>query len=152
MVAHGTNNTDMVRGTFYVSGGTLCGACHSGYTVTGNHGSGSAMNGSSNGNEGFNNACYACHSSKGTATAPARPISASDYHGFNKLLSGNNWPAPGLRPYGFIRAWTGTAYHRPFTANTEFTTGSATCGTGTCPSNGAVGDGSTRTYTPGGAY
>ena len=151
MIAHGTNNTTMVRGTFYVASGTLCPSCHTGYTGTSNHGSGSAMNGSSNGNEGFNNACYNCHSSKGTAGAPARPIAASDYHGFNRLLSGNLWPTVNSRPYAFIRAWTGTAYHRPYRAS-EFTTGSATCGTGTCPANGAVGDGSNRTYTPGGSY
>lgn len=148
IVAHGSAST--LRGTIYATSPTLCSSCHTGYTVTGNHGSGSAM-ASSTGrtDEGFNNNCHYCHSSG--STKPARPRPAQDYHGFNSLVSGGLWPTVNSRPYAFIRAWSGTAYHRPYRSS-EFTTGSATCGAGTCPTGGAVGDGSNRTYTPGGTY
>jgi hypothetical protein len=152
IAAHGTNNTAQVRGTFYVTGPTLCTACHAGYTGTSNHGSGSAMNGSSDGSEGFNTLCHNCHASN--TALPARPVPAADYHGYNALLSGANWPAPGARPFAFIRNtvnWTDTAAHRPF-RSTEFTTGSATCQGGAGGCRVGNGSGNTRTYLPGGSY
>jgi hypothetical protein len=157
IAAHGTNNTAQVRGTFYVNSPTLCTACHAGYTAapgaTDTHGAGSAMNalpGDLDGGEAMSTVCQNCHSSQ--VTLPARPVPAADYHGYNALVSGGNWPAPGARPFAFIRNtvnWTGVSYHRPFRSS-EFATGSATCGgdNGGC----RVGNGSTRTYTPGGSY
>jgi predicted CxxxxCH...CXXCH cytochrome family protein len=146
--AHGTNNTAQVRGTFYVSGPTLCTACHTGYTSTSNHGSGSAMNGSSDGSEGWNTNCHNCHAS--TTTKPARPIPAADYHGFNKLLSGGNWTGTGAnqRPFAFIRNTTTYIGHRP-KASTEWTTGNATC---VGDSTHCAGKNGTQAYTPGGQY
>jgi len=149
-VAHGSSTTPL-RGTIYATSATLCGVCHSGYTITGMHGSGSAMASNTNRNdEGMDNTCQTCHGSQ--LAYPARPRAAQDYHGFNSLAGGGLWPTVNARPYAFIRAWV-NAYHRPYRA-TEFTTGSAVCGgTGsTCPLTGAVGDGSNRNYTPGGSY
>ena len=153
--AHG--NAAELRGTFYTLGGvsTLCTACHTGYTVAGTHGSGSAWSVTGSSHNVARN-CQDCHGSYTTAV-PARPRAAQDYHGNNALPSGGLWPTVNSRPYAFIRAWISNAanYHRPFRA-TEFTTGSATCGGGlACPTGGSggnVGDGSTRTYTPGGSY
>lgn len=152
--AHG--NAAMIRGTIYAFGAvsTLCTTCHAGYTVTGTHGSGSAWSATGDTHNVSRN-CQDCHGTyQTTSTAPARPIRAQDYHGNNSLNGGGLWPTVNSRPYAFIRAWGGTAYHRPFRAK-EFTTGSATCGSGTCPSGGnggSVADGSTLTYTPGGSY
>ena len=157
IIAHG--NATELRGTIYTFGGvsTLCTTCHSGYTVSGTHGaasSGTAWTTTGSSHNVSRN-CQDCHGSYiTTAAAPARPIPAQNYHGNNALVGGGLWPTVSSRPYAFIRAWGGTAYHRPLRAS-EFTTGSATCGAGTCPTGGnggQVGDGSTRTYTPGGSY
>ncbi len=153
IVAHGGAET--LRGTIYVSSPTLCLACHIGYSSapgsSTSHGAGSAGQWNGNSGEAATTNCAYCHSSAGINTEPARPIPAQDYHGFNSLVGGGLWPTVNSRPYAFIRSWTGTAYHRPYRSS-EFTTGTATCGAGTCPGNGNVGDGSTRTYTPGGSY
>ncbi len=150
--AHG--NAVTVRGTTYAANPTLCLACHLTYNVTNTqfHGAGSAWSatGSSHGTGVVGN-CHYCHGSNTNATKPARPRPAQDYHGSNSLYGGGMWPTVGSRPYAFIRGWSGTAYHRPFRSS-EFTAGSATCGTGACPGGGQVGDGSTRTYTPGGSF
>jgi predicted CxxxxCH...CXXCH cytochrome family protein len=155
VVAHG--NATTIRGTIYAFGAvsTLCTTCHSGYTTTsGYHGAGSAWAATGSSHNVTRN-CQDCHGTyQTTSTAPARPIRAQDYHGNNSLNGGGLWPTVASRPYAFIRAWGGTAYHRPLRGK-EFTTGSATCGAGSCPSGGnggQVGDGSTRTYTPGGSY
>jgi predicted CxxxxCH...CXXCH cytochrome family protein len=147
IVSHG--NAVTLRGTIYVDSPTLCTSCHSGYTATDTHGTGSAMNTQIDGGENMGTSCQNCHSSQ--AARPTRPRPAADYHGFNALPGGGLWPTVNSRPYAFIRSWTGTAYHRPYRA-TEFTTGTATCGTGACPGGGTVGDGSDRTYSPGGSY
>lgn len=153
IVAHGNANT--LRGTIYVASPTLCTTCHVGYNASpgtnSSHGAGSAGQWGGNNGENATTNCWACHSSTGTTTRPARPIPAQDYHGNNALVGGGLWPTINSRPYAFIRGWSGTAYHRPYRSS-EFTSGSATCGAGTCPSNGQVGDGSTRTYSPGGSY
>ncbi len=155
VVAHG--NATTIRGTIYTFGGvsTLCTTCHSGYTTTsGYHSTGSAW-GATGSSHNVTRNCQDCHGTyQTTSTAPARPIRAQDYHGNNSLNGGGLWPTVNSRPYAFIRAWGGTAYHRPLLAK-EFTTGSATCASGSCPAGGnggQVGDGSTRTYTPGGSY
>ncbi|WP_243371778.1 hypothetical protein [Geotalea sp. SG265] len=147
--AHGTNNTQMVRGNIYsATAPNLCTICHTGYTSTSNHGSGSAMNGNSDGSEGWATTCWNCHSS--TTTKPARPMPAADYHGFNKLVSGANWTGTGAnqRPFAFIRNTTNFIGHRPKTA-TEWTTGNATC---VGDSSHCAGKNGTQTYSPGGQY
>jgi predicted CxxxxCH...CXXCH cytochrome family protein len=151
--AHGTNNTAQVRGAFYGSSMTLCTACHTGYTVDTNHnGAGSAAGTmSGNGGEGMATYCTNCHSSglaQNSTTGPARPIPAFNYHGFNKLIGGSNWPTAGYgRPYGFIRNNTTLTNHRPYTAS-DITVGSPSCdGTGKSCANG-----STQNYSPGGSY
>jgi predicted CxxxxCH...CXXCH cytochrome family protein len=152
VAAHG--NAQTIRGTIYVASPTFCLTCHTG-TYGGNtqhHGTGSAWAtiGSNHGTSVMNN-CHYCHGSNTTATAPARPLRAQDYHGNNALVGGGLWPTVNSRPYAFIRGWSGSAYQRPYRSS-EFTTGSAQCGAGTCPGGGQVGDGTTRNYTPGGSY
>jgi hypothetical protein len=147
--AHGTNNTAMVRGNIYsATAPNLCTICHTGYTGTSNHGSGSAMNGQSDGSEGWATTCWNCHSS--TTAKPGRPIPAADYHGFNKLLSGANWAGTGAnqRPFAFIRNTTNFIGHRP-KASTEWTTGNATC---VGDSSHCAGKNGTQSYSPGGQY
>lgn len=148
--AHGSSGTSMVRGTFYVSGPTLCLACHTGYTSDVQHLAGSAMQSNGNGGEGMATLCQNCHGSAGTA--PARPGPAADYHGFNTLVSGGLWPTGGGKAYAFIRNVTNfnptVGYHRPQRGIGELTTGSATCNGG----SGCAGNGSARVYTPGGQY
>jgi len=151
--AHG--NAAWLRGTVYASGAasTLCTTCHAGYTISGTHGAGSAWSATGSSHNVAQN-CQYCHASQTSTARSVRPLGAQDYHGNNALVGGGLWTGvtPNGRPFAFIRGWTGTAYHRPF-RSTEFTTGSATCGAGTCPNTGdQVGDGSTRTYTPGGSY
>ena len=146
-----------MRGPFYDSGPTLCTSCHSGYTVQGNHGAGSAMaSNTGRTDEGFSTACSNCHGSKTTAptTAPARPIPAADYHGYNNRYTGALWPTINARPVAFIRGWSGTSYHRgrALSGTSGYAVGSAQCGGGTCPAGGSVGDGNNRNYTPGGTY
>jgi hypothetical protein len=145
--AHG--NAAMIRGTDY-STQPLCTVCHAGYTVSSNHASGSAWSSTGQQHNASQN-CHYCHGSNTGQTAPARPTPAQDYHGNNALVGGGLWPTINSRPYAFIRGWSGTAYHRPF-RSTEFTTGSATCGAGTCPGGQSVANGTTTTYTPGGSY
>jgi hypothetical protein len=152
IISHG--NAVTLRGTVYALGAvsTLCSTCHTGYTVAGTHSTGSAWSATGSSHNSARN-CQDCHGSYKTA-APVRPVRAQDYHGNNALVGGGLWPTVNSRPYAFIRAWSGTAYHRPLRSS-EFTTGSATCGAGTCPSGGSggnVGDGSNRTYTAGGSY
>ena len=152
IIAHG--NAASLRGTIYASGAasTLCTTCHTGYTVSGTHSTGSAWSATGS-SHNVSRDCQACHGSQTTSTRSARPLGAQDYHGNNALVGGGLWTGvtPNSRPYAFIRGWTGGAYHRPLRSS-EFTTGSATCGAGTCPIGGQVGDGSTRTYTAGGSY
>jgi predicted CxxxxCH...CXXCH cytochrome family protein len=153
-VAHGAAGT--LRGTTYVANPSLCLTCHLNYNVTNTqvHGAGSAWGatGSNHGTAVVGN-CHYCHGSNTNATKPARPRPAQDYHGSNALPGGGLWTnvTPNGRPFSFIRGWSGTAYQRPF-RSTEFTTGSAQCGAGTCPGGGQVGDGTTQNYTPGGSY
>ncbi len=159
--AHGTSGVaasgGMMRGVFYSTNNTLCSACHSGYTVTNNHGAGSAMATSTGRtDEGFANNCMYCHGSKtsGATTAPARPIAAADFHGSNSRYTGVLWPTINARPVAFIRGWSGTGFHRgrALAGTSGYAAGTAQCGNGTCPTGGAIGDGSTRNYTPGGTY
>ncbi len=154
IVAHGNANT--LRGTIYVSGPTLCTGCHALYTSTANHDNGSALGVSSNtdGSEGFNTTCHYCHGSNTSTTRPARPFGAQDYHGNNALVGGGLWPTINARPVAFIRGWSGTAYHRgaALGGTSGYAVGSPTCGTGTCPGGGQVGNGTNQTYTPGGQY
>ena len=151
--AHG-NNVGLTIGTFYAASPTACAMCHSGYTNAANHQSGSAMNGGSDGSEGFGGACNNCHSSSGNATAPARPTAAADFHGFNALVPGTT---VGNRPFAFIRGWGTTAtspYMKPRSASDVTATTSGSCMNASSVSApcGNVGNGSTQTYTPGGAY
>ena len=148
VAAHG--NAVTLRGAIYAAQATLCTTCHIGYTVTGTHSTGSAWSATGSSHNASQN-CHYCHGSNTSTTAPVRPVRAQDYHGNNALVGGGKWSTGSTRPYAFIRGWTGTAYHRPYRSS-EFTTGSATCGAGTCPGGGQVGDGSTRTYTAGGTY
>ncbi len=151
--AHGTNNTAQVRGLFYGSSMTLCTTCHFGYTVDTNHnGAGSAAGTmSGNGGEGMASYCTNCHAGgvgQNATAAPARPIPGANYHGFNKLLNGNNWPDAGYgRPYAFFRNDTNLTDHRPYTAS-DITVGSPTCnGSGKSCANGSA-----QSYSPGGSY
>ncbi len=146
--AHG--NAAWLRGTVYAAQPTLCTTCHTGYTNASTHATGSAWSVTGSSHNAAQN-CHYCHGSNTSTTRPARPLGAQDYHGNNALVGGGLWPTVNSRPYAFIRGWSGTSYHRPF-RSTEFTTGSATCGTGTCPGGQTVGDGANRTYTPGGSY
>ncbi len=149
VAAHGSSGTSMVAGTFYASGPTLCLKCHTGYTSDTQHLAGSAMQFDGNGGEGMATVCQRCHGS--ADTLPARPIPAADYHGYNTRVDGTNWPTGGGKAYAFIRNVTnfaGTGYHRPQRGIGELTTGSATCNGG----SGCAGNGSARTYTPGGQY
>jgi hypothetical protein len=154
--AHGAAGT--VRGTIYTATPTLCTTCHLSYAGNYQHhnsgaaGSAWGATGSNHGTAVLPN-CHYCHGSNTSAAAPARPRPAQDYHGSNALPGGGLWTnvTPNGRPFAFIRGWSGNAYHRPY-RSTEFTTGSAQCGAGTCPGGGQVGDGSTRNYTPGGSY
>jgi hypothetical protein len=153
-VAHGAAGT--LRGTTYAANPSLCLTCHFEYNITNTqvHGPGSAWGATgSNHGTGVVGNCHYCHGSNTNATKPARPRPAQDYHGSNALPGGGLWTnvTPNGRPFAFIRGWSGTAYQRPF-RSTEFTTGSAQCGAGTCPGGGQVGDGTTRNYTPGGSY
>ncbi len=161
IVAHGNANT--LRGTIYTTAAapTLCVICHIGvYTGTGsddsNHGAGSAGATISN-NQGMfmNTECQQCHGSANTY--PARPIAAQDYHGNSYQVGGTGtWAsmnggayAAGGRMYAFIRNTTNFIGHRPYKANTQWTTGSAWCqgdGTHCAANNGSQG------YTPGGTY
>jgi hypothetical protein len=154
VAAHG--NAQTLRGTIYANGAasTLCTTCHTGYTAApgsaGQHGTGSAWAATGSSHD-VRIDCHGCHGSNtGTARA-VRPLGAQDYHGNNALVGGGLWPTINSRPYAFIRGWTGGAYHRPYRSS-EFTTGSAVCGAGTCPTDGQVGDGSNRNYSPGGTY
>jgi hypothetical protein len=153
VAAHG--NATTLRGTIYASGATstLCTTCHTPYTTTSTHGAaGSGTAWTTTGtSHNVSRDCQACHGSQTGTARSVRPLGAQDYHGNNALVGGGLWPTVNSRPYAFIRGWTGGAYHRPFRAS-EFTTGNATCGAGTCPTGGQVGDGTTRTYTPGGTY
>jgi hypothetical protein len=153
VAAHG--NAVSLRGTVYVSGAasTLCTTCHTPYTTTGTHGAaGSGTAWTTTGtSHNVSRDCQYCHGSQTGTARSVRPLGAQDYHGNNSLVGGGLWPTVNSRPYAFIRGWSGGAYHRPF-RSTEFSTGNATCGAGTCPSGAQVGDGSTRTYTPGGSY
>lgn len=156
IVAHGYTSTPL-RGTVYTASYTLCGVCHTGYTVGDQHGAGSAM-ASATGRtlEGFNGQCYSCHgdsgdSDGGVAPATVRPRRGQNYHGFNTLVGGGTWPTTNSKPYGFIRntaTYAGTGYHRPLRGIGELATGTATCTGGT----GCAGNSGARTYTPGGQY
>ena len=154
VVAHG--NAVTLRGTIYANGAasTLCTTCHTGYTsapgTAGVHGAGSAWAATGSSHD-VRIDCHGCHGSNISTARAVRPLGAQDYHGNNALVGGGLWPTINSRPYAFIRGWTGGAYYRPYRSS-EFTTGNATCGAGTCPTDGQVGDGSTRTYTPGGTY
>jgi predicted CxxxxCH...CXXCH cytochrome family protein len=151
--AHGTlaGVTAQVRGTFYATSPTLCTACHSGYTTSPgtstSHGTGSAMTGGGlDGAENMNTTCHNCHSSQ--VTVPARPIPAADYHGFNKLISGNNWGTLNARPFGFIRNTVNFVYHRA-KQSPDYASGTPTCQGGATQCAGQNGTG---TYTVGGTY
>ena len=151
VVAHG--NAETIRGTTHVSNPSLCLSCHpsGSYIVSNQHASGTAFSSGGSSHGSVMDDCHACHGSNTNNSKPARPLPAQDYHGSNALVGGGLWPTVNSRPYAFIRGWTGNAYHRP-RRSSEFTTGNPTCGAGTCPTNGQVGDGSTRSYTPGGTY
>jgi predicted CxxxxCH...CXXCH cytochrome family protein len=145
IVAHGNANT--LRGTVYVASPTLCTTCHLNYSAsTSNHAAGSAFASATTTRSHTTTTCHNCHGS--ATTAPARPIRAADYHGFNKLLSGANWPTINARPFGFIRNTARWTYQRPLTSP-DTPTGSATCQASPCSSD--MGS-NTYVYTPGGAY
>ena len=155
IVSHG--NAETIRGTIYVQDATLCLECHIGaYSTSNNHATGSAWGSTGSSHSTVRRNCYWCHGG-GTNSYPSRPIAAQDYHGNNALVGGGTWPASGTRPYAFIRAWSGNAWHRPYRSS-EFSTGSAQCnwnqsgGGGGCPNGQDIGDASNRTYTPGGSY
>ena len=155
VTAHGNNVT--LRGNAYSFGSaaSLCTICHTGYTASSNtHGSGSAGQWNGDSGEGVNTNCNSCHGSNTGASKPLRPLGAQDFHGNNALVGGGLWPTINARPVAFIRGWSGGAYHRGYrlAGTNGYTTGSATCGNGTCPGGGAVGDGNTRSYSPGGTY
>jgi len=154
VAAHG--NAVTLRGNIYVSPTTLCQLCHTGYTTSGSHGSGSAENTNLDGGENMGTSCYNCHGSTGNDVQPVtvstvRPVRAQDYHGYNSLVGGGLWPTINSKPYGFIRNNTSFVYHRPLRGIGELTTGSASCsGSGTqCANNNSAGP---ATYTPGGQY
>ncbi len=148
-VAHGATTTPL-RGTVYDSAASLCKVCHTPYTSTTTHGPGSAWSATGSSHNVSSN-CHACHAGQGGTARLPRPYGAQDYHGYNSRVGGGLWPTVNSRPYAFIRGWSGTAYHRPFRAS-EFTTGSATCGTGPCPTGQNIANGTTTAYTPGGSY
>lgn len=156
IVAHGYTTTPL-RGTVYTNSYTLCGVCHTGYTVVDNHGAGSAMaSATGRSTEGFNGACYSCHGDSGDIDTPiavttVRPRRAQNYHGFNTLVGGGVWPTGGGKPYAFIRntdSYPNPGYHRPLRGIGELATGSATCSGGA----GCAANSGTRTYSPGGQY
>ena len=164
--AHG--NAAGLRGVYYTSATpTLCTACHIGpgaitYLTTTQHGAGSAFAVGDN-NIPATTACYNCHFSQITAS-PARPIAASDIHGFNGLLAtGGAWTygnATGMRPIAFIRnvgRWTATdaISPRPYVSTTTGPGQSAVPAAGQSNCGGAMTSGcnnSMGNYSPGGSY
>jgi predicted CxxxxCH...CXXCH cytochrome family protein len=152
VAAHG--NANSLRGTIYVANPTLCQTCHPAtqYGGTNGHGANSAYN-AANGNmtAAMFQTCNYCHSS--TVADPGRPIRAFNYHGFNKLLSGANWPTVNKRPYAFIRNTENFANHNPAVAATPDTTTavSAQCTVSSAP-NGTCSGHAFGSYTPGGQY
>jgi len=101
--------------------------------------------------------CSGCHFSQIATFGTTRtPVRSHDIHGFNKLVSGTNWPAAG-RPYAFIRNTVQFKNHRPKTSP-ELGTVTAACnlgGSGSTCSHGnmpTTAGNFTATYTPGGVY
>ena len=146
IVSHG--NASTLRGTVFVASPTLCTTCHINYFASSNnHAAGSAFGAITASRAHTTNTCHNCHASSNTV--PARPVRAADYHGYNKLLSGANWPAPAnSRPYGFIRNTARYTYHRPL-VSPETPTGTASCVATACSSDMGT---TIYTYTPGGSY
>lgn len=151
VAAHGNGET--IRGTIYTAS-TLCIVCHKGY-VNLPHPSGSA-GATVYGTDMFMcEDCYNCHGSSGesytpTAITTVRPVRAMDYHGYDTLVSGGVWPAPGGKPYAFIRNTSsfGGGYHNPKSGIGETFT-NATCNGG--GGTGCAANGGTAIYTPGGS-
>ncbi len=170
VTAHGASATNSLRGVATITGTasssnavTLCNNCHAGYdtSTSSHHGTGSAIASSTNNGMTvyMQYGCNYCHASNVAATRPTR---AEDIHGFNRLAGTGTdarWPVGATetsRPYAFIRKTTTPLFltnHRPLTAGTEITSGSATCAaSASAGSPCAQMGGSNRPYTPGGVY
>lgn len=151
--------TDVVpmRGQTYNTGTTAatnyCFICHAGYTSADNHAAGSAfstVNRPSMG--GINNLCVNCHSSRNNSGQPARPIGASDAHGYSTRATGAAFPAAN-NGYAFIRSegFYASTYQNQTrrVGATNYTSQCTGYGGGTSP---ICGRGSMGTYQPGGVY
>lgn len=175
ITAHGTAQTDNVRGTFMVATPVLCLSCHGGTTTpntttaqidttNGDHNPGSAYAVGTTRVNSFISNCGYCHFS--ALTTPVRPIKAQDIHGFNGMqTTGAAWAwgtISGMRPVAFMRnvANFATASPRPYSATLagpgQFTLagGQSSCaGTGDLTNGSCSGQTGKHTpYSPGGSY
>jgi len=100
--------------------------------------------------------CASCHFS--SVVKPARPLQASDVHGFNGMAStGNAWAwgnANGMRPISLMRnvaRWPSTS-PRP-NSNPSLTGTGANCGGNMSSNSGGIScSDNMSTYSPGGVY
>jgi predicted CxxxxCH...CXXCH cytochrome family protein len=143
ITAHGSATG--LRGTFFVSGPTLCLACHiagtnGAYNNTattspgGSHGTGSGFGPGTTRPAAALNYCNYCHfSNPNTYSAANRPRYGQDVHGFNVIYgTAAGWTqgtANGMRPIAFMRnsfisgatlqgSWASGFSPRPYTATT----------------------------------
>ncbi len=179
ITAHGSATG--VRGTFFVTGPTLCLACHiagsnGAYNNTattapgGSHGAGSAYGPGTTRPATGMNYCNLCHFSLNTNYASAsRPRYAQDVHGFNSMYGTSaGWTtgsANGMRPIAFLRnniSWPSGYSPRPYVATAggpgqyNLAAGNSQCGGNFAfnvgGSGASCGGESHSTYTPGGSY
>jgi len=165
IASHGGTLT--IPGTLYnaavggnpVSSPTFCLNCHIGGYVSTGHSSGSAI--STTASTGDMTAtrfgpCASCHFS--SVVKPARPLQASDVHGFNGMAStGNAWAwgnANGMRPISLMRnvaRWPSTS-PRP-NSNPSLTGTGANCDGNMSSNSGGIScSDNMSTYSPGGVY
>ncbi len=141
--AHGVPSTATtgLRGTYFVTGPTLCLTCHiagtnGAYNNTsttapgGTHGAGSGFGSGPTRPAAAMNLCNFCHfSQNSTYAASGRPRYAQDVHGFNEIYGTTaGWTAGnanGMRPVAFMRSaassggsWAAANSPRPYTATT----------------------------------
>lgn len=149
--------TDVVpmRGQTYNTGTTAatnyCFTCHAGYTDATWHLAGSAFSPNRATMGGIADSCFICHSSAIAAAQPARPIGASDAHGFTTRSTGAAFPAVS-NGYAFVRSegFYGSTYQH-LVRQIGATTYSPNC-TGYTAGGICAGRNGMGTYTPGGVY
>jgi len=170
ITAHG--NAESLRGTYFVSGPTLCLTCHidggSGPyndTINGRHNTGSGFSGNTTRPRNAMDYCNFCHFSQvDQYNASNRPRYAQDVHGFNSMYGGGGWPAgnaAGMLPRAFMRSiqpdgsWDTARSPRPYSAP-GITAGQSNCG-GSFAFNGgdsgiSCSNNGHNNYQPGGSY